>query len=224
MRLRVQCDRVACRHAAKAEENLLAGKALHLFGECGHDIRGKHDVISMLMSRPGGGFHAQIGRDSAQHDGRDTASPQLKIEIRDRARGHAIAGIAAALRVCAPGLDEVLARDIAAVVLNTMKVLRRMLAKDAPTTSGAPDELRQMHHLKGPVAAVSACSRQHNGRRAIISGEGPKPSTVSSPMNTSAKYGLQSQKDSLSIQPIKPRDQTGVGLVCFMVGIGGHRF
>ncbi|ATI13555.1 hypothetical protein DS739_13670 (plasmid) [Acetobacter sp. JWB] len=26
--------------------------------------------------------------------------------------------------------------------------------------------------------------------------------------NTSAKYGLQSQKDSSSIQPIKPRDQT----------------
>ncbi|MEZ7137772.1 TetR/AcrR family transcriptional regulator [Komagataeibacter sp. SM21] len=70
-----------------------------------------------------------------------------KMEIRDRARGHAVAGIAAALRVCAPGLDEALAKDIAAVVLNTMKVLRGMLANDAPTTSGAPDELRRMNRL-----------------------------------------------------------------------------
>lgn len=70
-----------------------------------------------------------------------------KMEIRDRARGHAIAGIAAALRVCAPGLDEALARDIAAVVLNTMKILRGMLAKDAPATLGAPEELRRMNRL-----------------------------------------------------------------------------
>lgn len=69
------------------------------------------------------------------------------MEIRDRARGHAVAGIAAALRVCAPGLDEALAKDIAAVVLNTMKVLRGMLANDAPTTSGASDELRRMNRL-----------------------------------------------------------------------------
>lgn len=54
-----------------------------------------------------------------------------KMEIRDRARGHAIAGIAAALRVCAPELEDALARDIAAVVLNSMKVLRSMLAKEA---------------------------------------------------------------------------------------------
>ncbi|MBS1042341.1 TetR/AcrR family transcriptional regulator [Gluconobacter cerinus] len=70
-----------------------------------------------------------------------------KMEIRDRARGHAIVGISAALRVCAPGLDEGLARDIAAVVLNTMKILRGMLAKDAPTTPSAPDELRRMNRL-----------------------------------------------------------------------------
>ena len=69
------------------------------------------------------------------------------MEIRERARGHAIVGIAAALCVCAPGLDEGLARDIAAVVLNTMKILRGMLAKDAPTTPGAPDELRRMNRL-----------------------------------------------------------------------------
>lgn len=69
------------------------------------------------------------------------------MEIRERARGHAIVGIAAALRVCAPGLDETLARDIAAVVLNTMKILRGMLAKDAPTTPGAPEELRRMNRL-----------------------------------------------------------------------------
>lgn len=70
-----------------------------------------------------------------------------RMEIRDRARGHAIAGIAAALRVCAPRLDEALAKDIAAVVLNTMKVLRGMITKDAPTTPGAPDELRRMHRI-----------------------------------------------------------------------------
>lgn len=70
-----------------------------------------------------------------------------RMEIRERARGHAIAGIAAALRVCAPGLGEMLAKDISAVVLNTMKVLRGMLSKDAPTMPGAPDELRRMHRL-----------------------------------------------------------------------------
>ncbi|GCE85070.1 MULTISPECIES: TetR/AcrR family transcriptional regulator [Acetobacteraceae] len=70
-----------------------------------------------------------------------------RMEIRERARGHAIVGIAAALRVCAPGLGEMLAKDISAVVLNTMKVLRGMLSKDAPTMPGAPDELRRMHRL-----------------------------------------------------------------------------
>lgn len=70
-----------------------------------------------------------------------------RMEIRDCARGHAIAGIAAALRVCAPGLDETLARDIATVVLNTMKMLRSMLVKDAPTTPDAPNELRRMNRL-----------------------------------------------------------------------------
>lgn len=69
------------------------------------------------------------------------------MEIRERARGHAVAGIAAALCVCAPGLEEGLARDIAAVVLNTMKILRGMLEEDAPTTLGAPDELRRMNRL-----------------------------------------------------------------------------
>ncbi|MBV1829259.1 TetR/AcrR family transcriptional regulator [Komagataeibacter sp. AV436] len=67
--------------------------------------------------------------------------------IRDRSRGQALAGIAAALRICAPGLEEQVAGDIAAVVLNNMKVMLGMTLKDAPTTPGAPDELRRMNRL-----------------------------------------------------------------------------
>jgi transposase InsO family protein len=40
----------------------------------------------------------------------------------------------------------------------------------------------------------------------IISDEGSRHSKASRPMNTSARSGLQSQKDSSSIQPIKSRD------------------
>lgn len=70
-----------------------------------------------------------------------------RTEIRSRSRQQALTGISAALRVCAPGLDEQTARDIAAVVLNNMKVMLGMTLKDAPTTPGAPDELRHMNRL-----------------------------------------------------------------------------
>ena len=75
MRLRIQRDRVAHRHPAKTGKNLFAGKAVHVFGECGHDILDQHDVVSVLMRRSGGRFHTQIGGDPAEHDGRDTTSP-----------------------------------------------------------------------------------------------------------------------------------------------------
>ncbi len=70
-----------------------------------------------------------------------------RTEIRDRSRGQALAGISAALRVCAPGLEKRAAGDVAAVVLNNMKVMLGMTLKDAPTTPGAPDELRRMNRL-----------------------------------------------------------------------------
>ncbi|CUW47908.1 TetR/AcrR family transcriptional regulator [Novacetimonas hansenii] len=69
------------------------------------------------------------------------------VEIRNVSRAQAIQGISAALRVCAPALDEVVAKDIAAVVLNNMKVMLGMVLKEAPTTPGAPDELRRMNRL-----------------------------------------------------------------------------
>jgi AcrR family transcriptional regulator len=68
-------------------------------------------------------------------------------EIRRRFRSLALAGIRTALKACAPGLDEREAGDIAAVVLNNMKTMVGMTMKNAPTTPGAPDELRLMNRL-----------------------------------------------------------------------------
>ncbi|NHO54434.1 TetR family transcriptional regulator [Acetobacter estunensis] len=82
-----------------------------------------------------------------------------RTEIRDRSRQQALAGISAALRVCAPGLDEQTAGDIAAVVLNNMKVMLGMTLKDAPTTPGAPDELRRMNRLY-LSARLGPCQRK----------------------------------------------------------------
>ena len=75
MDLRIQRDRLARRHTAKARKNLLTGKALHLVREGGHEILDEHNVISMLMRRSGGRFHTQIGGDSAEHDGCNITSP-----------------------------------------------------------------------------------------------------------------------------------------------------
>jgi AcrR family transcriptional regulator len=68
-------------------------------------------------------------------------------EIRRRFRAVTLAGIRTALKACAPGLDDREADDIAAVVLNNMKTMVGMTMKDAPTTPGAPDELRLMNRL-----------------------------------------------------------------------------
>jgi AcrR family transcriptional regulator len=67
--------------------------------------------------------------------------------IRRRFRSVTLAGIKTALQACAPGLDGREAEDIAAVVLNNMKTMVGMTMKDAPTSPGAPDELRLMNRL-----------------------------------------------------------------------------
>jgi hypothetical protein len=48
---------------------------------------------------------------------------------------------------CAPNLDDKEADDIAAMVLNNMKTMVGMTMKDAPTSPGAPDELKLMNRL-----------------------------------------------------------------------------
>jgi AcrR family transcriptional regulator len=68
-------------------------------------------------------------------------------EIRRRFRRHALAGIKTALQACAPGLHDREADDVAAVVLNNMKMMVGMTMKDAPTSPGAPEELRLMNRL-----------------------------------------------------------------------------
>jgi AcrR family transcriptional regulator len=68
-------------------------------------------------------------------------------EIRRRFRALTLAGIRTALKACAPGLGDHEADDIAAVVLNNMKMMVGMTMKDAPTSPGAPDELRLMNRL-----------------------------------------------------------------------------
>lgn len=68
-------------------------------------------------------------------------------QIRRQVRARALSGIQQALAACAPGLPEDAARDIAAVVLNNMKTMGGMTLKDAPTSPGAPDELRLMNRL-----------------------------------------------------------------------------
>jgi AcrR family transcriptional regulator len=68
-------------------------------------------------------------------------------EIRLRFRGRALAGVKAALKACAPGLADAEADDVATVVLNNMKTMVGMTVKNAPTSPGAPDELRLMNRL-----------------------------------------------------------------------------
>jgi hypothetical protein len=58
-----------------------------------------------------------------------------------------LAEIKTALTVCAPNLDDNEADDVAAVVLNNMKTMVGMTMKDAPTSPGAPGELRLMNRL-----------------------------------------------------------------------------
>jgi AcrR family transcriptional regulator len=70
-----------------------------------------------------------------------------RTEIRRRFRSQTLAGIKTALQACAPDLDSHEADDIAAVVLNNMKTMVGMTMKDAPTSPGAPDQLRLMNRL-----------------------------------------------------------------------------
>jgi AcrR family transcriptional regulator len=68
-------------------------------------------------------------------------------KLRIRFRGEALAGIKTALQACAPDLDSHEADDVAAVILNNMKTMVGMTMKDAPTSPGAPDQLRLMNRL-----------------------------------------------------------------------------
>jgi AcrR family transcriptional regulator len=68
-------------------------------------------------------------------------------KIRRRFRSQALAGIKTALKACAPDLDNSAADDVAAIVLNNMKTMVGMTMKDAPTSPGAPDQLRLMNRL-----------------------------------------------------------------------------
>ena len=68
-------------------------------------------------------------------------------EVRQRLRTQTLAGIKMALTTCAPNLDDKEAEDIAAVVLNNMKTMVGMTMNVAPTTPGAPDQLRLMNRL-----------------------------------------------------------------------------
>jgi AcrR family transcriptional regulator len=68
-------------------------------------------------------------------------------EVRQQLRAQILAGIKTALTICAPDLDDKEAEDIATVVLNNMKTMVGMTMNDAPTTPGAPDQLRLMNRL-----------------------------------------------------------------------------
>jgi AcrR family transcriptional regulator len=90
-------------------------------------------------------------------------------EIRRRFRGLALSGVRTALKACAPGLDDREADDVAAVVFNNMKTMVGMTMKDAPTSPGAPDELRLMNRLylaarsnrAGRRGGTGACEEPH---------------------------------------------------------------
>ena len=78
-------------------------------------------------------------------------------EDRQQLLAQTLAGIKTALTICAPNLDDTKAEDVAAVVLNNMKTMMRMATNDAPTTHGAPDQLRLMNRLY--LAAVLGLGR-----------------------------------------------------------------
>ena len=78
-------------------------------------------------------------------------------EDRRRLRTQTLAGIKTALTICAPDLDDKEAEDVATVVVSTMKTMVGMAMKGAPTTPGAPDQLRLMNRLY--LAAVLRSSR-----------------------------------------------------------------
>jgi AcrR family transcriptional regulator len=67
--------------------------------------------------------------------------------VRERFRAQALAGVKAALIACAPGLGDPDAQAVAAVVLNNMKTMAHMVRNEAPTSPGAPEELKLMNRL-----------------------------------------------------------------------------
>ena len=67
--------------------------------------------------------------------------------VRRRFRAQSLTGVRTAITICAPHLDDNEADDVAAVVLNNMKTMVGMAKKDAPTSLGAPDELRLTNRL-----------------------------------------------------------------------------
>jgi hypothetical protein len=85
-------------------------------------------------------------------------------EIRCCFRSQALAGIKTALTACAANLEDKEAEDIAAVVLNNMKTMVGMIAKDAPTSPGAPDQLRLMNRLNLSAKLAPAGRSDNNGR------------------------------------------------------------
>ena len=78
--------------------------------------------------------------------------------VRQRFRAQTLAGVKQALMISAPALESANADDIATVVLNNMKTMVGMATKDAPTSPGAPDQLRLMNRLF--LAAKLAPARQ----------------------------------------------------------------
>jgi AcrR family transcriptional regulator len=68
-------------------------------------------------------------------------------EVRLQLRTQTLADIKTVLTTCAPDLDDQEAEDVATVVLNNMKTMLGMATNDAPTTPGAPDQLRLMNRL-----------------------------------------------------------------------------
>lgn len=67
--------------------------------------------------------------------------------IRLTLRAEALSSIRSILLLRAPHLPQSAAEDIAVIVLNNMKMLVAMTWKDAPASSGSPDELRLMNRL-----------------------------------------------------------------------------
>jgi AcrR family transcriptional regulator len=94
-------------------------------------------LIDLLVKR-----HLQTRAFAALMDSRTDGT-----EVRQQLRTKILADIKTALTTCAPDLDDKEAEDVAAVVLNNMKTLVGMTMKDAPTTPGAPDQLRLMNRL-----------------------------------------------------------------------------
>jgi AcrR family transcriptional regulator len=68
-------------------------------------------------------------------------------KVRFWFRRRALAGVKRVLIACAPALDDKKADDVAVVVFNNMRTMVGMTMKDAPTSPGAPQELRLMNRL-----------------------------------------------------------------------------